>query len=134
MDFFQDFLFILEDEKNIPGYTEAISWNDGIEPGAEVSNADQQSEQFQSPDLSPPGILGWLTGQKHVPIGEEALEVLVHFNLDCTVKNPSHRICFPVVGTCAREITLPVSHMKTTEEFKEVFLLPFCKGQSFDKA
>jgi hypothetical protein len=133
MDFFQDFLFKLEDEKNILGYTEAVAWNESRESAAEVSNADQPTEQFQSQDLTPAGILGWLTGQKHIPLGEKPLKVSVNFNHDCRVNNPNHRICFPVVGACAREITLPVTHMKTTEDFNEVFLLAFCKGQSFGK-
>jgi hypothetical protein len=131
MDFFQDFLFKLEDEKNILGYTEAVAWNESRESAAEVSNADQPTEQFQSQDLTPAGILGWLTGQKHIPLGEKPLKVSVNFNHDCRVNNPNHRICFPVVGACAREITLPVTHMNTTEDFNEVFLLAFCKGQSF---
>ncbi|KXJ14223.1 hypothetical protein AC249_AIPGENE20193 [Exaiptasia diaphana] len=134
MDFFQDSLFMLGDETNIPGYTEAIACNDGSESKAEDLNADQQSEQFQSPDLSLSGILGWLTGQKHVPIGEELFKVSVHFNHDCMINNPKHRICFPIVGACAREITLPMAHLKTTDEFKEVFLVAICKGQSFGKA
>ncbi|KAK3712968.1 hypothetical protein QZH41_000634 [Actinostola sp. cb2023] len=134
MDLFQDFLFKLEDEDHISGYTEAIAWDQDEESTAEVSHDDQPDEHFQSPDLTVAGILGWLTGQKHIPLNGKALNISVHFNHDCTMNNPHHRICFPVVGACAREITLPVSHMKTTEEFNEVFLLAFCKGQSFGKA
>ena len=49
----------------------------------------------------------------------------------CIVDNPSHRVCFPYVGACAMEISFPVLHMTAYEEFKDVFLQGFCKGQAF---
>ena len=75
-----------------------------------------------------------VTGQKHVPINGENLKIQVYFDHDCTTRNNLHTICFPVVGSCGKDITLPVEHMKISEDFKRVFLLAFCKGQTFGRS
>lgn len=129
MDFFQDFLFKLEDGSSISGYTEEIAW-----AGDDADEEPSISERVQGPDMTPPGLLGWLTGQKHKPLGSERLTIAVDFNHTCLTSNPHHRICFPVVSACTRVITLPVVHMKTAEEFNQVMLLAFSKGQSFGMA
>ena len=137
MDFFQDFLFNLEDEPrvNAAGYAEAIASNDTDDPTNHTNTEVVQTHvQFQCPDCSPAGVLGWLTGQKHKPINGEEIRIDVKFNHDCITDNPNHRICFPVVGACAKEITFPVAHMKTADEFNEVFIIALSKGQSFGKA
>ena len=72
--------------------------------------------------------------QKHKPLDGTPLTIAVKFNHDCLITNPNHRICYPVVGACAKEITLPVAHMKTAEEFNEVFMMAISKGQSYSKA
>ena len=132
MDLFQDFLIKLEVEESISGYTEAISWAEDNDTSAELP---QPIEKFQTADLSPAGLMGWMTGQKHKPlIDDKKFRIAVMFDHDCLLNNPLHRICFPVVGACARVITLPVAHMKTAAEFNEVFLLAYSKGQSFGKA
>lgn len=127
MDLFQDFLFKLEDEQNISGYVEAIACHD-------VVASQEAVEQFNQPDLTPAGVMGWLTGQQHKPLNGEAFTISVLFNHECTIEYPNHTICFPVVGACAKAITLPVVHMKTSAEFNEIFLLAYCKGQSFANA
>ena len=75
MDFFQDFLFNLEDKQrvNAAGYAEAIASDDTDDPTNHTNTEVVQTHgQFQCPDCSPAGVLGWLTGQKHKPInGEE---------------------------------------------------------------
>ena len=137
MDFFQDFLFNLEDEPrvNAAGYAEAIASDDTDDPTNHTNTEVVQTHvQFQCPDCSPAGVLGWLTGQKHKPINGEEIRIDVKFNHDCITDNPNHRICFPVVGACAKEITFPVAHMKTADEFNEVFIIALSKGQSFGKA
>lgn len=54
MDMFQDLLFEMEDE-DVSGCEEAaLPYEEG---STEVV--------FQKPDLTPAGVLGWLTGQKH---------------------------------------------------------------------
>ena len=70
--------------------------------------------------------MGWLTEQKHKTLKGENLEIAVKFNHGCVRENPSHRI-----GACTKEISLPVAHMSTPKEFNDVFLLAFCKGQTF---
>ena len=52
---------------------------------------------------------------------------------DCLVRNPEHKVCFPLIGACDRELTIPVVHMNNPEKFKELFILAYCKGQAFGK-
>lgn len=131
MDYFQDFVYNLEDDKNICGFSEALAWNE--DQGVGSVNL-EPAEQFSTADLTPAGVMGWLTGQKHKPLNGEILAIAVRFNHDCMENNPSHTICFPIVGACAKEITLPVAHMRTQKEFSDVFLMAFCKGQAFGNA
>ena len=126
MDSFQDLLCSLEDDKNFYGFSEALACDEDDE----FSSA-QPTERFSTADLTPGGVMGWLTGQKHKTLNGENLEIAVKFNHGCVRENPSHRICFPIVGACTKEISLPVAHMSTPKEFNDVFLLAFCKGQSF---
>lgn len=119
MDSFQDFVYSLEDDNTISGFSEAMAWNE--DQGVSSVDDPEPAEQFSTADLTPGGVLGWLTGQKHKPLNGEELEIAVKFNHDCAENNPSHRICFPIVGACAKEITLPVLHMGTSKEFSEVF-------------
>ena len=81
--------------------------------------------------LTPAGVLGWLTGQRHRPINGDELAITVMFDHDCLQRNPKHGICFPVVSACGRVVTLPVNHMATPEDFKSVFTLAYCKSQAF---
>ena len=131
MDNFQDFLATVED-KNITGYTEALAWNENniITDGGD----DNEALKYQVVDVSPCGVLGWLTRRKHRPVNGEQLSVKVHFNHDCKERNPQHTICFPQVGACSRELTFPVAHMTDSKEFEHVFLLALCKGGAFAKA
>jgi hypothetical protein len=130
VDSFQDLLINFEDEQ-VTGYTEALACNDGEDSIANTEGIHDERSSYQSPDLTPAGVLGWLTGQKHVPINGENLKIHVNFDHDCMVRNNMHTICFPIVGSCGREITLPVEHMKTTEDFQRVFMIAFCKSQQF---
>lgn len=139
IDFFQDTLLSFEDGR-VSGYTSALAWNyaDQLD---EVSKDQPMleneslppAENFESPDLSVPGILQWLTGQRHKPIGREKFGISVLFDHDCMQRNPHHTVCFPRVGACVKEITFPTSHMQTETEFHKLFLLAYCKGQAFAK-
>ena len=131
MDLLQDFLFHLEDDPNVKcsGYAEAMASCENT--GKEAAGS---KEELLLPDLTPAGVLGWLTGQKHKPISGEQMSITVKFDHDCLVTNPKHQICFPVVRACAKEVTFPVAHMKTQEAFNEVFILALSKGQSFSMA
>ena len=132
MDNFQDFLNSLEDnDEKVSGYSEAVSWNYvEIEESSEPS-AEQTNEEFQVAEITVPGMLGWLTGQRHRPINGDPLSIYVNFDHDCLVRQPNHTICFPCVGACGRGLILPVSHMEEEESFKKVFTTALSKGQAF---
>lgn len=107
MDHFQDCLNLFEDT-NMGGHTAAVAWNykdDNLDCGIEV-----ETETFENPDLTVAGVMGWLTGQRHKPIDNQKFNVTVHFNHDCLKHNPKHKVCFPVVGACGKEITFSVAH------------------------
>ena len=130
MDHFQDCLNLFEDG-SIIGHSAAVAWNyKDANLDCETPDA---AETFENPDLTVAGVMGWLTGQKHKPIDNQMFKVTVYFNHDCLKYNPKHRICFPSVGACGKEITIPVAHMSSSDEFKELFVLAFCKGQAFAK-
>jgi hypothetical protein len=143
VDSFQDLLFRIEDGQCPFPHTEAIACNEADEPLAAsdspseessiINSSTEKSEEFESADLSIPGIMGWLTGQKYKPVGGDIFTIDVHFDHDCMFRNPNHRLCFPVVGACAKQVTIPVQHLKTSQMFEEVFLLAFGKGQSFSR-
>ena len=63
----------------------------------------------------------------------EKIQITVKFDHDRVVRNPTNSICFLLVGASAMEVTFPVSHMKTYEDFKNVFRLAFFIGQVFGK-
>lgn len=131
MDNFQDFLATVED-KNITCYTEALAWKEMNNITDE--NGVLEAEKYQAVDVSPAGVLGWLTGQKHRPVNGDQLTITAHFDHDCRKRNPKHTICFPQVAACSREITLLVAHMTDIKEFEHIFLLSLCKGGAFSKA
>lgn len=93
MDIFQDFVFSLEDEKKISGYTEAMAWKS---PGGTLDSGDESEEEdrFNEAVLSPSSLMGWLTGQTHRDLVEQ-LPIHVSFDHDCLKRNPSHKVCFP---------------------------------------
>jgi len=128
VDHLQDFLLSLEDD-NITGYSVPMAWNyedshlqDKVEFSAE--------EQFHSPDLTASGVMGWLTGQRHREMNGQKIKITVKFDHECKIRNPNQTICFPYVGACGIEITLPTEHMSTYEDFRHIFTLAYCKGQA----
>ena len=131
MDNFQDFLATVEDN-NITGYTEALAWKENNNVTDESD--DNEVVKYQVVDVSPSGVLGWLTGQRHRPVNGEKLSINVHFDHDCEERNTQHTICFPQVGACSRDLTFPVAHMTDSKEFEHVFLLALCKGGAFANA
>lgn len=134
MDFFQDFLMDIEDNR-VTGYSESLAWASKETGWTSAEDDDDNidvcvTEENCTPDVTPAGVLGWLTGQKHREMSGE-LEIKVMFDHECLKRNPKHTQCYPVVGACGRTITLPSMHMNTQESFREVFLLAFSKGQAF---
>ena len=134
MDYFQDFLMELEDEKQ-NGDSEALTWAAGDSNEKTVENTSNacENENFSMQDISPRGVLGWIIGVKHRELGSSDRSVHVSFDHDCKQRNPNHTICFPVVGACGRAITLPVLHMNSSASFKHVLLLALSKSQAFGK-
>ena len=106
MDYFQDFVYNLEDDKNICGFSEALAWNEDQGVGS-VNLESAVGEQFSTADLTPVGVMGWLTGQKHKPLNRETLAIAVRFNHDCVENNPSHTICFRLLVHAQRRLLYP---------------------------
>ena len=140
MDYLQDSLIAFEDE-NIVRHSYAVTWdekesteirNQSCHGGGGGDNQEIQ-EEFQTPVVNIPGVMGWLTGLQHVPINGGEPNIAVYFDHDCLIRNPNHSLCFPLVGACARTLTIPVAHMRNQVKFKEVFLMAYCKGRLFTK-
>ena len=123
LDYIQDFLIMLEDT-SVTGPSEALAYH-----SEDLTSSDEEKESYAN--LSPSGIMKWLTGQSHKPMSQEDMDITVKFNHDCMTANPDHTICFPLIHACSRQLSLPVMHMKTFDEFKDNFKLAFCKGQAF---
>ncbi|KAK3737851.1 hypothetical protein QZH41_004789 [Actinostola sp. cb2023] len=87
IDFLQDFLFHLEDDSNIAGYQSALAWNYDDGEGDDLY-CDMPNEKFEMAELTPAGVMQWLTGQNHKPLNGEILKVIAHFDHDCLSQNP----------------------------------------------
>ena len=144
MDHLQDFLFKLEDEQDFfkVATDDVVTVHDSVAPdNTEIPNDDDDAivdetlsaEQFSQSNLSPAGVMGWLTGQQHKPLNGESIAISVMFNHDCANQFPGHSICYPTAGACGKSLTLPVNHMKTSAEFNDIFISAYCGGQSFDR-
>ena len=135
MDDFQDLLLDMEQGKFAP-----VSYvQEDKEPGNEGYKVEEARsltdlELFGKVELTPTGVMGCLTGQKHRAVNEDKIKIMACFNHDCISRNPKHSICFPVVRSCRRERIFPVAHMKGYDEFKNTFCLAFSRGQAFGNA
>lgn len=136
MDLFQDYLFHLEDNpQEIQSHMSAITWNylDVSGKGDEKDKPESLDEKFEEIKPSPTAVLKWITGSPHKPLNGDEIRISVSFDHECLVRNPTHKICFPVVSACAKEITFPIAHFKTTEDFCSLFSLAVSKAQSFGR-
>ena len=113
----------------------AITWNyaDASDERGETKKPESLEEKFEEIKPSPKSILKWITGSPHKPLDGDEIKISVSFDHECLVRNPTHKICFPVVSACAKEITFPIAHFKTTEEFYSLFSLAVSKAQSFGR-
>ena len=141
MDHLQDLLISFED-REIPSKAAVTAWNadddndddlKGVDVEASQSISGTAEETLAEADLTVAGIMGWLTGQKHKPMFDEKPAITVHFDHECLQRNPLHTVCFPMIGACGRDLTLPVAHMKSKEEFRNIFVAAVCNGQEFAK-
>ena len=125
VDNLQDYIMGLEDGQ-VTGYSEAMTYEEEmVDASSEVENG------MRSIEMTPAGVLGWLTGQQHKPLNGEQLQITVRFDHDCMERNPSHKLCFPIVKACSKDITLPVIHMLEKSAFDANFMLAYCKGNYF---
>ena len=134
MDHMQDLLMSLEDHKVI-GRPAAVAWRgkEEVEAFSSSGDTDTTEETMEVADLSVAGVMGWLTGQKHKHSFGQKPTITIHFDHECLQRNPSHTVCYPLVGACGRDLTLPVSHMMSEKEFEDNFVTAFCMGQAFAK-
>ncbi|KAJ7380665.1 hypothetical protein OS493_007031 [Desmophyllum pertusum] len=91
------FFIGLEDEENITGYASPITWNYHQHESDQVLN--QPKEEFETSELTPSGIMGLLTGQKHQLLNGEELVLTASFDHDCFAHNPNHKIKCNFGGT-----------------------------------
>ncbi|KAL2085761.1 hypothetical protein ACEWY4_019081 [Coilia grayii] len=78
----------------------------------------------------------WLTGQSHIPlshVNREEFKIVIEFDHDCQVRYGVHRICYPVVNACSRSVTLPVVHLGTSTELREVISKAIVYGYEFGR-
>ena len=134
MDYIQDLLIALEDT-SVSGYSAPVAWNYDESQNDPSTPAEDAEGLFETADMSVGGVMGWLTGQRHKHVStKEKLTITINFDHECLLRNPNHKICFPLIGACGRELTIPVVHMSKAENFKELFVMAYCKGQSFGKS
>eukprot|EP00112_Aurelia_sp_Birch-Aquarium-sp1_P005480 Seg1622.7 transcript_id=Seg1622.7/GoldUCD/mRNA.D3Y31 product="hypothetical protein" protein_id=Seg1622.7/GoldUCD/D3Y31 len=128
VDNLQDYIMGLEDGQ-VTGFSEAMTYEEEM-----VDATSQVENGMRSIEMTPAGVLGWLTGQQHKPLNGEQLQITVRFDHDCMERNPRHKICFPIVKACSKDITLPVIHMLEKSAFGTNLMLAYCKGNSFGNA
>eukprot|EP00794_Sanderia_malayensis_P014638 gene14638-16157_t len=131
LDNFQDFISCLEDQK-MSSIASAVAWNyDDEDDEYKESNGE---ERYQCADLTQAGVMQWLAGKGHRDLTASNIKITVKFNHSCREANPKHTVCYPVVGACVMEITFPVVNMVKYEEFKDIFMTVYCKGQAFGRS
>ena len=133
VDNIQDFLNNIEDN-NVSGYSAPVAWNYDDEDGdKEKLFDDSPEEKFETPDVTVPGMMMWLTAQKHKPLNGKKMVIMIYFDHECKTRDPKPTICFPLVGACGMQITFPIAHMVDPSEFHTNLLVAYSKGQAFGK-
>ncbi len=127
MDFFQDALMTIEDTL-VSGHQAAVAWKYDED---DESNDNSSRDHFEKAEVSIPDIMRWLTGQSHKPINGDSMKISVDFDHECMQRNPKHTICYPLVGSCAKQIALPVAHMEDEKTFLDNFVTAYCHSQAF---
>ena len=78
--------------------------------------------------------MGWLTGQKHERLDGKPLKMTMIFDHNCLIHNRTTAFAsHAVVRACVKEVSFPVAHMETAENFNKTFLLALSKGQTVDR-
>ncbi len=126
MDMLQDVLLQFED-KSIQSLETAVAFKS-------FDENNENDDEFTTAEISIPGLMKWLTGQEHKPLGrDEEIMIQVMFDHDCMQRNPKHSLCFPIVGACGGELTIPVAHVASDEKFCEIVTTAYCKGNAFGR-
>ena len=99
MDDFQDLLLEMEQGKVASVSYVQEDKGSGNE-GYNIEEAWSSVELFGKVELTPAGVMGWLTGQKHRVVNDDKIKIMVCFDHNCLSRNPKHSICFPVVRSC----------------------------------
>ncbi|XP_028412774.1 uncharacterized protein LOC114535677 [Dendronephthya gigantea] len=107
VDNFQDFLMSIEDTE-VTGYSAPVAWNYQDKDEEQVISDVLPEERFETAEVNVPGVMKWLTGQKHKPLSGKKLVISVLFDHDCQSRDPKHTICYPLIGACGMQITFPI--------------------------
>ena len=127
IDHLQDLLHRIEDGMIVPKIS-VTAWN------YPTDTTDKPEEYLQQSEVSIAKILGWFTGQRHRAHGSwQDLSIEVIFDHECKIRNQLHTVCYPVIHACSREVTLPVQHMSSADEFEQIFMTGFTHGYSFGR-
>lgn len=103
------------------------------EPLTQEELLSQEGHWSQQTDvsLSVPTVMQWLTGQRHkplLPLERADFKINLRFEHHCNEK-----ICFPLVSACPNTITVPVEHMKTYKEFRDIMTVAIRMGRDFGR-
>ncbi|XP_051997737.1 uncharacterized protein LOC127654573 [Xyrauchen texanus] len=131
INFLQDFLQDLE----ITGQNEDQQMCEPLTQEELLSQEGHWNQQTHV-SLSVPTVMQWLTGQRHKPLlpSERAdFKINLRFEHHCNEKMPGHQICFPLVSACTNTITIPVEHMKTYKEFRDILTVAIRMGRDFGR-
>lgn len=109
--------------------------NRGDMPEEKGEDWDVKAEtRFNDMNINVGRFCQWLTGQAHVPLihaDRENFKIVMEFDHDCHVRCGTHSICYPVVNSCSRSVTFPVTHLTTYAEFKSVISQAIVHGYEF---
>ncbi|XP_049430471.1 uncharacterized protein LOC125887566 isoform X2 [Epinephelus fuscoguttatus] len=122
INFVQDFLYEVEAEDQ--GHVD-----DKDSPGEDDKDGPKTKK------ITPARFLQWITGQGHIPLlpsEKKDFAVTIKFNHDCNADFGHHKVCYPVVSACAKTVVLPVRHMRSYDQFREVLKEAFQLGQEFN--
>ncbi|XP_028451799.1 uncharacterized protein LOC114567093 isoform X2 [Perca flavescens] len=102
---------------------------------AEAEGQGHVDDQDGLHSITPARFLQWITGQGHIPLlpsEKKDFAVTIKFNHDCSADFGHHNVCYPVVSACAKNIVLPVKHMRPYDQFKKVLIEAFHLSQQFN--
>lgn len=102
----------------------------------ELLSQEEHWSQQTHVSLSVPTVMQWLTGQRHKPLlpSERAdFKINLRFEHHCNEKMRGHNICFSLVSACTNTITVPVEHMKTYKEFRDIMTVAIRMGRDFGR-